>query len=99
VKLIDVYPDTDTVSDPSSQEINLGGYQQLVRGEPMRGKYRYSFELPEPFTLGKVTRVAFTMPDVNHTFRTGHRITVQFQSSWFPVGRQKPTESRQHSQR
>jgi predicted acyl esterase len=63
----------------------MAGYQQLVRGEPMRGKFRHSFEKPEPFTPGKVEAVNFAMPDVHHTFRRGHRIMVQVQSSWFPL--------------
>jgi putative CocE/NonD family hydrolase len=68
----------------------MGGYQQLVRGEPFRGKFRHSFEKPEPFTPGKVEQVNFTMQDVNHTFRRGHRIMVQVQSSWFPLTDRNP---------
>ena len=63
----------------------MGGYEQLFAGEPMRGKFRNSFEKPEAFTPGQVTEVNFTMPDINHTFRRGHRIMVQVQSSWFPL--------------
>ena len=63
----------------------MSEYQQLVRGEPFRGKFRNSFEHPEPFTPGQVTPVNFEMPDVNHTFRRGHRIMVHVQSSWFPL--------------
>ena len=63
----------------------MGGYQQLVRGEPFRGKYRNSFSRPEPFVPGRITAVEFSMPDVYHTFRRGHRIMVQVQSSWFPL--------------
>jgi putative CocE/NonD family hydrolase len=81
VKVIDVYPDDAG---------NLSGYQMLVRGDIMRGKFRNSFEVPEPFVPGAVTRVAFTMPDVNHTFRRGHRIMVQIQSSWFPMFDRNP---------
>ena len=68
----------------------MGGYQQLVRGEPFRGKFRHSFEKPEPFTPGKVEEIDFSMPDVNHTFRRGHRIMVQVQSSWFPLVDRNP---------
>jgi predicted acyl esterase len=68
----------------------MGGYQQLVRGEPMRGKFRHSFEHPEAFAPGKVEEVDFAMPDVNHTFRRGHRIMIQVQSSWFPVVDRNP---------
>ena len=68
----------------------MGGYQQLVRGEPFRGKFRNSFEKPEPFEPGKPTPVKFTLPDVCHTFRPGHRIMVQVQSSWFPLVDRNP---------
>jgi putative CocE/NonD family hydrolase len=90
VKLIDVYP--DDYPDPSSNPkgVRMGGYQQLVRGDVMRGKFRNSFEKPEPFTPGKPTSVSFTMQDSHHTFRTGHRIMVQVQSSWFPLVDRNP---------
>ena len=95
VKLIDVYP--DTVAPPKSAAIAprprdveapatlLAGYQQLVRGEPMRGKFRHSFTQPEPFTPGKPEAVDLSLIQVNHTFLPGHRIMVQVQSSWFPL--------------
>ena len=70
--------------------VPMAGYQQLVRGEPFRGKFRHSFEKPEPFTPGKTETIDFTMPDVNHTFRRGHRIMVQVQSSWFPLTDRNP---------
>ena len=85
VKLIDVYPDNFPDNDPNPGQVRMGGYQQLVRGEPMRGKFRHSFENPEPFEPGKVTEVDFAMPDIYHTFRTGHRVMVHIQSSWFPL--------------
>jgi putative CocE/NonD family hydrolase len=85
VKLIDVYPDTYPDPDPNPAGVRMGGYQQLVRGELMRGRYRHSYEKPEPFTPGKVDKVDYAMPDVNHTFRRGHRIMIQVQSSWFPL--------------
>jgi putative CocE/NonD family hydrolase len=90
VKLIDVYPDDATDPDPNPRGVRMGGYQQLVRGEPFRGKYRNSFEKPEPFKPGEVTKVKFTMPDVLHTFRPGHRIMVQVQSTWFPLCDRNP---------
>jgi putative CocE/NonD family hydrolase len=105
VKLIDVYPPDfpSNKSDDEEQEDHprrrtdvevpesaMGGYEQLVRGEPFRGKFRHSFEKPEPFTPGKVEEVDFSMPDVNHTFRRGHRIMVQVQSSWFPLTDRNP---------
>ncbi len=100
VKLIDAYPndypdyDAPAVPVPARDQpantIHLGGYQQLVRGEPFRGKYRKSFEKPVPFEPNKPDRVTFQMPDVCHTFRTGHRIMVQIQSSWFPLTDRNP---------
>jgi predicted acyl esterase len=56
-----------------------------VRGNPLRGKFRNSFEKPEPFVPGKVEAISYHLGDVNHTFRRGHRIMVQVQSSWFPL--------------
>jgi putative CocE/NonD family hydrolase len=85
VKLIDVYPDDYPNPEPNPTGVQMSGYQQLVRGEPLRGKFRNSFEKPEPFVPGKMTEVNFNMPDINHTFRRGHRIMVQVQSSWFPL--------------
>jgi len=83
VKLIDVYPENAEV--PA-----MSGYQQLVRGEPFRGKYRRSFEAPVAFEPGKTDRIVFSLPDVAHTFRAGHRIMVQIQSSWFPLTDRNP---------
>jgi putative CocE/NonD family hydrolase len=90
VKLIDVYPEDVTNPDPNPANVQMGGYQQLVRGEPMRGKFRNSFEQPEPFTPGQVTALNWTMPDICHTFRRGHRIMIQVQSSWFPLVDRNP---------
>jgi uncharacterized protein len=100
VKLIDVYPPgrsepadggTDEANDVGSPSVvTLAGYQQLVRGWPLRGKFRNSFEHPEPFEPGIVEAVNFTMPDVNHVFRRGHRVMVQVQSTWFPVMDRNP---------
>jgi hypothetical protein len=96
VKIIDVYPHTYPEGTPQTGGANQGGYskmggcQQLVRGEAMRGKFRNSFEKPEPFVPGEVTKVEYTLPDVYHTFRTGHRLMVQVQSSWFPLVNMNP---------
>src|SRR5262249_36248799 len=70
--------------------VRMGGYQQLVRGDVMRGKFRNSLEKPEPFEPGKPSAVSFALPDVCHTFRSGHRIMVQVQSSWFPLVDRNP---------
>jgi len=85
VKLIDVAPEAIPDPDPNPANLHPGGFQQLVRGDVMRGKFRRSYETPEPFTPGAPTEVAFTLPDVCHTFQTGHRLMVQVQSSWFPL--------------
>lgn len=92
VKLVDVYPNDRADPDPNPRNVRLGGYQQLVRGEVMRGKFRRSLEKPEPFVPGEITEVAFELPDVYHTFRSGHRIMVQIQSSWFPLVDRNPQQ-------
>jgi putative CocE/NonD family hydrolase len=84
VKLIDVYPD-DFANADSNAAVKFGGYQQLVRGDVMRGKFRNSLEKPEPFVPNQPVPLGFALPDVAHTFRTGHKIMVQIQSSWFPL--------------
>jgi hypothetical protein len=85
VKLIDVFPE-DTKSEVSDDvKVPLGGYQMLVRAEIFRGKYRNSFEKPEAFIPGQITEVKYTLPDVAHTFKKGHRIMIQVQNSWFPL--------------
>lgn len=90
VKLIDVYPGDFPDPDPNPAGVRMGGYQQLVRGEVFRGKFRNSFEKPEPFEPGKVTRIRYVMPGAHHTFRRGHRIMVQVQSTWFPLVDRNP---------
>jgi hypothetical protein len=78
VKLIDVWPD-------DAQDAGLAGYQQLVRGEPFRGRFRKGFEKPVPLPANEFVRIEYVLPDVLHTFRRGHRVMVQVQSSWFPL--------------
>lgn len=85
VKLIDVFPDTLPNSTPNPKNVQLGGYEMMVRGDVLRGKFRYSLAKPEPFESNKVTKVQFELQDVLHTFKVGHRIMVQIQSSWFPM--------------
>lgn len=82
VKLIDVFP--------NSAPETMGGYQMLVRGEPMRARFRNSYSKPEAMESGKITKIEFTLPDVNHAFLRGHRIMVQVQSSWFPLVDRNP---------
>jgi len=90
VKLIDVYPDDYPNPDPNPTGVVMPGYQQLVRGELMRGRFRNSYERPEPFVPGQPTKIDYAMPDILHTFRTGHRIMIQVQSSWFPLADRNP---------
>jgi uncharacterized protein len=97
VKLIDVYPQDfkspETKSQPSAAgpadalapPSLMGGYEQLVRGEPARGKYRKSRTKAVPFTPNHPDEVDVSLVEVNHTFLKGHRIMVQIQSSWFPL--------------
>lgn len=88
VKLIDVFP--DDYSYGADEKYIMSGYQLLVRGEVFRGKFRNSFEKPEPFIPGRVTQVKFELPDVAHVFKKGHKIMVQVQSSWFPLVDRNP---------
>jgi putative CocE/NonD family hydrolase len=90
VKLIDVYPDNFPDPTPSVPGVKMGGYQQLLRGECFRGRFRNGFEKPEPFEPSKVEKVEYVMPDVLHTFKKGHRVMVQVQSSWFPLVDRNP---------
>lgn len=91
VKLIDVYPDDEKnhayMPDP---KVVLAGYQQMVRSEVMRARFRNGFEKPEPVVAGKVTDLKFRLQDVLHTFKKGHRIMVQVQSTAFPLFDRNP---------
>jgi putative CocE/NonD family hydrolase len=87
VKLIDVQPGKLpgwSKADEDADKRDRGGQQILVRGEPFRARYRDSYTTPAPLVPGQVTRIAFAINDVFHTFQRGHRIMVQVQSSWFP---------------
>jgi putative CocE/NonD family hydrolase len=97
VKVIDIFPDSFKYDGDAAQpnrsvggSYPMGGYQMLVRGEIMRGKYRKSFETPSPFIPNNVEEVKFYIPDVAHTFKKGHRIMIQIQSSWFPLVDRNP---------
>lgn len=99
VKLIDVYPNDfeypDEGADPgkhvtAAPPVMMGGYEMLVRGEPFRAKFRNSLAKPEPLVPGKITDVDFSMQDINHTFKKGHRIMVQVESTWFPLTDRNP---------
>ncbi len=88
IKMVDVFPDDFSYS--KKDDYPMGGYQMLVRGEVMRGRFRNSFEKPEAFTPNKVERVKFELPDIAHTFKKGHRLMVQIQSTWFPLVDRNP---------
>lgn len=90
VKLIDVYPDDLPAPVPNPRNVRLAGYQQLVRGDIFRGKFRESFEQPKPFEPNQPAVVRFTLQDVCHVFRPGHRLMIQVQSSWFPLFDRNP---------
>ncbi len=90
VKLIDVFPNDYSVASPRGADVKMGGYQMMVRGEPMRARFRKSWSKPIPFVPGKVEKVEFSMPDVCHTFRKGHRFMVQIHSTWFPLMDRNP---------
>lgn len=90
VKLIDVYPNDYPPLEDNPSGVPMGGYQQLVKGEPIRAKFRNSLEVPEPMIPGQITHLTFDTPDISHVFRRGHRIMVQIQSSWFPLVDRNP---------
>jgi putative CocE/NonD family hydrolase len=90
VKLIDVQPDDTKNPENSPKGWHAGGYQMLVRGDVLRGKFRDDFSKPKAYLPNTPTKTAFTIPDVFHTFKKGHRIMVQVQSSWFPLVDRNP---------
>jgi putative CocE/NonD family hydrolase len=90
VKLIDVFPEDFEYNNSSTYP--MGGYEMLVRVEIMRGRYRNSFEKPEPFKPNTPTIVQYTLTDVAHTIKKGHKIMVQIQSSWFPLVDRNPQQ-------
>lgn len=99
VKIVDVFPDdfeypgaAALAGRQAQGNYPMSGYQMLVRGEIMRGKFRNSFENPVPFKPGKTERVKFELPDVAHTFKKGHRLMIQIQSSWFPLADRNPQQ-------
>lgn len=97
VKLIDVFPDDykypEGVKPPQNSAFSVfepGGYQMLLRGEPFPARFRNSFEKPEPLVPNQAAKLSFTMPGIVHTFKKGHRIMVQIQSTWFPLVARNP---------
>jgi putative CocE/NonD family hydrolase len=85
VKLIDVLPANEPNPDPNPGNFQMGGFERMVRAEVFRGKFRNSYEKPEPFTPGKIEKISFDLNEIAHVFKKGHRIMVQVQSTWFPI--------------
>ena len=85
VKLIDVYPDDHPFVPGSQPNLDFRGFQQMVRSEVIRGRFRNSYEKPEPFVPNAETEINLPLQDVCHTFKRGHRIMIHVQSSWFPL--------------
>ena len=92
VKVIDVWPAGSSIpaSIEGQRPVQMGGYQQMVRAEVFRGKFRNSFSKPEPFTKDKIEKVSFKLNEIAHTFKKGHKVMVQVQSSWFPLVDRNP---------
>lgn len=90
VKIIDVYPDTYEEWEDAADHVVEGGYQQMVRGEIIRGRFRESFSNPISMTPNEINQIDLPLQDVHHTFRKGHRIMIQIQSTWFPLFDRNP---------
>ncbi len=90
VKIIDVQPEIASGMDKQAGQNAKGGFQRLVRAEVFRGKFRNSYEKPEPFKPGEIDNISFELNDIAHKFKRGHRIMVQIQSSWFPLVDRNP---------
>ena len=97
VKLVDVFPDDyqypNDVKPPQTSAYSVfspGGYQMLLRGEPMPARFRNGFEKAEPLMPNQPAKISFVMPGIAHTFKKGHRIMVQIQSTWFPLVARNP---------
>jgi predicted acyl esterase len=86
VKVIDVHPaDAEENNTDIQDHLKMSNYHLMVRSEVMRGKFRNSFSKPEPFTPNKKTAVTIQLQDVHHTFKKGHKLQIQVQSTWFPL--------------
>jgi len=86
VKVIDVHPDNlEETNDKLQDHLKMSNYHLMVRSEVLRGRFRNSFEHPEPFIPNKKTEVNIKLQDVFHTFKKGHKMQIQVQSTWFPL--------------
>jgi predicted acyl esterase len=90
VKLIDVFPPDTPDHEGLPPGVRMGGYQMMVRSEVIRGRFRNSYEVPEPFEPDQPTQVELILQDVLHTFQAGHRIMIQVQNTWFPLVDRNP---------
>ncbi|MDT0555025.1 CocE/NonD family hydrolase [Patiriisocius hiemis] len=84
VKVIDVYPPDAKDTQETQDHLKMSNYHMMVRSEVLRGRFRNSFSKPEPFVANEKTDVNIKLQDVHHTFKKGHKIQVQVQSTWFP---------------
>src|SRR6202011_3751188 len=87
---IDVFPDEAPDPPNMSRGEHLAGYQMMVRSEVIRGRFRNSYEKPEPFKANEPTTVKLPLQGVLHTFKKGHRVMIQVCSSWFPLVDRNP---------
>ncbi len=92
IKLIDVNPSKMPNDTIDGRIVNVSNYQSLIRGDIFRAKYRNSFEKPELLVPGEMTKIKFTLNDINHAFLPGHQIMVQVQSTWFPLAERNPQQ-------
>ena len=85
VKVIDVYPPDAEDYEETQDYLKMSNYHLMVRSEVMRGRFRNDFSKPEPFIPNKKTDVNIKLQDIHHTFKRGHKIQIQVQSTWFPL--------------
>lgn len=92
VKVIDVFPDTTSITSPLNEKVIMKGYQMLIRGEVLRGRFREGFDKEKAFVPNEITTVQFTLPDVAHTIKKGHKLMIQIQHTWFPLVDRNPNQ-------
>jgi uncharacterized protein len=92
VKVIDEFPSDSNIPLAMTAGKTMAGYQMMVRSDIFRAKFRNSFEKPEALKANTVTRLKFDLNDTMHTFKKGHRVVFQVQSSWFPIADQNPNK-------
>lgn len=92
VKIIDVLPPGEPAPANNPRHFQMAGFQRLVRAEVFRGKFRNSYEKPEPFQPGEIEKITFDLNEIAHVFKKGHRIMVQVQSTWFPIIDRNPQQ-------